>query len=159
MPIQRRHLLATATVLCAAALATLSPAAFAAERGTRDEAKVLSDAVTAHIKKVGIEQAAKDLSTDRAKWTNKDLFAFVQEFSGVMRYHLNEKMIGKNFLEVKDASGKEFAKEMVTVAKGGKPGWVDYEWAHPVTKKVEDKSAYIQRVPGTELLVGVGFYR
>lgn len=159
MPIQRRHLLATATVLCAAALATLSPAAFAAERGTRDEAKVLSDAVTAHIKKVGIEQATKDLSTDRSKWTNKDLFAFVQEFSGVMRYHLNEKMIGKNFLEVKDASGKEFAKEMVTVAKGGKPGWVDYEWAHPVTKKVEDKSAYIQRVPGTELLVGVGFYR
>ena len=159
MSLQRRHLLCTAGILCATALATLAPAALASERGTREEAKTLSDAVTAHIKKVGIEQAAKDLASDRAKWTHKDLFPFVQEFSGVMRYHLNEKMIGKNFLEVKDASGKEFAREMVTVAKGAKPGWVDYEWAHPVTKKVEDKSAYIQRVAGTELLVGVGFYR
>jgi cytochrome c len=155
MSIDRRLCLATLAV----ATATFCFPASAAEHGTREEAKALSDAVTAHIRKVGVEQAAKDLATDRARWTNKDLFAFVQEFSGVMRYHLNEKMIGKNFLEVKDASGKEFAKDMVAVAKGGKPGWVDYEWAHPVTKKVEDKSAYIQRVPGTELLVGVGFYR
>lgn len=158
MLLPRRFILATA---CAAAFSVAGPgvALAAGEHGSRDEAKALSDAVTAHIKKVGIEQAAKDLAADKAKWTTKDLFPFVQEFSGTMRHHINEKMIGKNFLEVKDASGKEFAKEMVVVAKGSKPGWVDYEWAHPVTKKVEDKSAYIQRVPGTELLVGVGVYR
>ncbi len=71
-----------------------------------------------------------------------------------------QPVTGKNFLEVKDASGKEFSKEMVAAAKSPKSnGWVDYEWAHPTTKKVEDKTAFIQRVAGTELLVGVGFYR
>lgn len=156
MPIQRRHLLSTLAVLAAT---PLSPLALAAETGSREEAKALCDAAAAHIKKVGIDQAAKDFGADRAKWTPKDLYPFVQEFSGTMRFHINEKMVGKNLLEVKDASGKEFDKEMVQVAKSGKPGWVDYEWAHPVTKKVEDKTSYIQRVPGTELFVGVGVYR
>jgi signal transduction histidine kinase len=81
------------------------------------------------------------------------------EFEGVMRFHLNQKMIGKNFLEVKDASGKEFGKEMVSVAKSTKPGWVDYEWTHPATQRIEDKKSYVQRVPGTDVLVGVGIYR
>jgi cytochrome c len=142
-----------------ASLAVATPV-LADERGNRDEAKALCEAASAHVKKVGVDQAAKDFASDKAKWAPKDLFPFVQEFTGVMHYHVNGKMIGKNFLEVKDASGKEFSKDMVAVAKSGKGnGWVDYEWAHPVSKKVEDKSAYIQRVSGTDLLVGVGYYR
>lgn len=153
--IQRRLCFALAFT----ALAALSGHAWSSDRGSKEEARALSDAATAHIKKVGIEQAAKDFATDRARWMPKDLFPFVQEMSGVMRFHINDKLIGKNLLEVRDASGKEFAKEMVNVARSGKAGWVDYEWAHPVTKKVEDKSAYIQRVAGADMLVGVGVYR
>lgn len=152
----RRHF--AVAVACALA-AFVSLPALSQERGSRDEARALNDAAVAHIKKVGIDQAAKDFATDRAKWMPKDLYPFVQDFSGVMRFHLNDKMIGKNFIDVKDASGKEFAKEMTSVAKTKSTGWVDYEWAHPATKKVEDKTSYIQRVPGTEMFVGVGIYR
>ena len=155
MPLTRRHL---AAALALSAVLTL-PAA-AQERGTREDAKALNDAAVAHIKKVGLDQAAKDFGTDRAKWMPKDLYPFVQDFTGVMRFHLNDKMIGKNFIEVKDASGKEFAKEMTSVAKSAKAtGWVDYEWTHPATKKIEDKTSYIQRVPGVDAFVGVGIYR
>lgn len=154
MTITRRALFA---LIAAAAVAM---PALADDHGSREEAKALCDAAAAHVKKVGADQAAKDFASDKAKWMPKDLFPFVQDFSGVMHFHINGKMIGKNFLEVKDASGKEFAKEMVAAAKSPKSnGWVDYEWAHPTTKKVEDKTAFIQRVAGTELLVGVGFYR
>jgi cytochrome c len=152
MPATRR--LATALLLSA----LLSPA-FAQDRGTKDEAKALNDAAIAHIKKLGLEQAMKDFGTDRARWMPKDLYPFVMEFGGVMRFHLNDKMIGKNLLDVKDASGKEFGKEMAALAKAGKTGWVDYEWTHPATKKIEDKSAFIQRVPGSDMFVGVGVYR
>ena len=62
-------------------------------------------------------------------------------------------------LDVKDAAGKEFGREMVGVAKTKGTGWIDYEWAHPATKKVEDKTAFIQRVPGADAFVGVGVYR
>lgn len=139
--------------------ATLCAPAFADERGSKDEAKALNDAAVAHIKKVGVEQAFKDFRTDHARWMPKDLYPFVMEFGGTMRYHLNEKMMGKFMLEVKDASGKEFGKEMVSIAKGKGTGWVDYEWAHPATKKIEDKTAYVQRLPGAEMFVGVGVYR
>lgn len=150
---QRRSLLA-ATLIAT----TLALPAFAQERGTKDEAKALNDAAVAHIKKVGMEQAAKDFA-DKSTWMKKDLYPFVMDFGGVMRYHLNDKMIGKAMLDVKDASGKEFGKEMLSIAKTKSTGWVDYEWTHPATKKIEDKSAFIQRVPGAELFVGVGIYR
>lgn len=155
MSMTRRTFILTAGAVAAA----MSMPATALDHGSREEAKALCDAVTAHIRKVGIDQAAKDFATDRSRWMTKDLFPFVQEFSGTMRYHINEKLIGKNTLEVKDASGKEFSKDMVAIARSGRTGWVDYEWAHPVTRKVEDKSAYVQRVPGTDMLVGVGVYR
>jgi signal transduction histidine kinase len=155
----RRHFCIAAAVAAGATLLCSAPVLAAAEHGSRDEAKALCDAAAAHVKKVGIDQAVKDFAADRVKWMPKDLFPFVQEFSGSMRFHINEKLIGKNTLAVKDASGREFAVEMVQVARSGKAGWVDYEWAHPVSKKVEDKSAYVQRIPGTEMLVGVGVYR
>jgi len=140
--------------------ALLALPAFAQDRGSRDDAKALNDAAVAHIKKVGIDQAVKDFGTDKARWMPKDLYPFVQDFAGIMRFHLNDKMIGKNFMDVKDASGKEFAKEMTSVAKSAKAvGWVDYEWTHPATKKIEDKTSYIQRVPGADMFVGVGIYR
>lgn len=155
MILSRRH---AAVALALSAL--LAVPALAQERGSREEAKALNDAAVAHIKKVGIDQAVKDFATDKAKWMPKDLYPFVQDFTGIMRFHLNDKMIGKNFIDVKDASGKEFAKEMTSVARSSKAvGWVDYEWTHPATKKIEDKTSYIQRVPGADMFVGVGIYR
>jgi signal transduction histidine kinase len=150
----RRHVLAAA-VLGAALL----PPAFAQDRATKDEARALNDAAVAHIKKVGIEQALRDFGSDRARWMPKDLYPFVMDFSGVMRFHISDKMVGRNALDVKDSSGKEFGREMLATAKGKGSGWVDYEWAHPATRKVEDKTAFVQRVPGVEAFVGVGVYR
>lgn len=152
---RQRRMLLTATLLAATLGASTT---FAQERGSKDEAKALNDAAIAHIKKVGIDQAAKDFA-DKNRWMVKDLYPFVMDFGGVMRYHLNDKMIGKVMLDVKDASGKEFGKEMLNLAKTKNTGWVDYEWAHPATKKIEDKTAFIQRVPGADLFVGVGIYR
>lgn len=144
-----------------AALAAAVPAALAAaETGSKDEAKALCEAAAAHIKKVGLEQATKDFAADRAKWMPKDLYPFVMSFDGIMRFHLSDKLINKHMLDVKDASGKEFGKEMIAAAKSPKAtGWVDYEWMHPVTKKVEDKTSYVMRVQGAEMFVGVGVYR
>lgn len=148
------------TVLAIAACFAVALSAQAAEHGTKDEARALNDAAVAHIKKVGLDQAAKDFGADKAKWMPKDLYPFVMDFGGVMRFHVSEKMVGRNVLDVKDASGREFGREMVATAKGSKgTGWIDYEWANPATKKVEDKTSYIQRVPGADMFVGVGVYR
>lgn len=143
-----------------AALPALGSVALAAEAGSKDEAKALCEAAVAHIKKVGLDQASKDFTADRGKWMPKDLYPFVMQFDGIMKFHLSDKLINKNMLDVKDASGKEFGRDMVAAAKSAKAtGWVDYEWMHPATKKVEDKTSFVMRVPGADLFVGVGVYR
>jgi cytochrome c len=152
----RRRVLTVAAV-SVALCSTLSWASDA-ERGTRPEAKALAEAAAMHVDKVGSEQAFKDFTAD-AKWRPKDMYVFAQNMDAVMTYHgANPKLIGKNFAEVKDTSGKEFNKEMVATAKKGS-GWVDYQWAHPVSKKVEDKTSFIVRTNKPEGFVGVGIYR
>jgi signal transduction histidine kinase len=134
--------------------------AFAQDHGSKDEAKALVNAALAHIKKVGNEQAFKDFTSDKASWNKKDLYVFVQEFSGTVLAHgTNEKLVGKNLLDMKDQNGKAFAREFVSVGSTKGEGWVDYDWSHPVTKKAEAKSSFVKRIPGFDGVVVVGIYR
>ncbi len=132
----------------------------ASERGTREEAKAMVEQAIAHIRKVGPEKAFEDFTRDKANWVNKDLYVFVFDLEANWKAHgANERLVGKNLMNLKDQNGKEFIKEFVQVAAGKGEGWVDYDWAHPTTKKVEDKTSLIKRVPSTNLAVGVGIYR
>ncbi|MBT0569430.1 cache domain-containing protein [Curvibacter sp. CHRR-16] len=134
--------------------------ASAQEHGTKDEAKAMVNAALAHVKKVGAEQAFKDFSTDKANWNKKDLYVFVMDMKGVMIAHgANEKLIGKNLIELKDQNGKQFIRGFVDAMTAGSETWVDYDWANPVTKKLEGKSSYLKRIPGFDGFAGVGIYR
>ncbi len=153
----RRHLFTL--ILATAAALSLVPVAQADERGSKDEAKAMTDAAFEHVKKVGFEKAAKDFTSDKANWTKKDLYVILFDLKGTFRGNgANDKLVGRDMSNMKDASGKLiYAAMMDTVAKG--PGWVDYEWANPLTKKVEGKSTYVRKTPGGDGLVGVGIYR
>lgn len=140
--------------------AVLSVSALAQDHGTKDEAKAMSTAALAHIKKVGNDQAFKDFTSDKANWTKKDLYVFAMDLKGVVLAHgANEKLVGKNLIELKDQNGKLFAREFVDVGTSKGEGWVDYDWANPVTKKVEGKSSFVKRIPGFDGFVVVGVYR
>ncbi|HEX6362949.1 MAG TPA: cache domain-containing protein [Albitalea sp.] len=148
-------------LLAGLAFVLLAPAGLAQERGTKEEAKALADAAAAHVKKVGAEKAFKDFSNDKAAWTRKDLYVIAFDMSGQCLAHgANEKLIGKNLIEMKDQHGKYFTKAIIDVAKGASgSGWTDYEWVHPQTKKLEPKSTYSVKLTGFEGVVGVGIYR
>ena len=139
---------------------SLAQGAMADERGTKDEAKAMVEAAVAHAKKVGPEQAFKDFTDKGNKdWHKKDLYVFAYTMDGVSVAHgANEKLVGKNLLELKDPNGKPLIRELRdTAAKG--PGWVDYEWPHPETKKNESKASYVHKFANFEGFVGVGVYR
>ena len=138
----------------------LSVSAVAQDHGTKDEAKALVDAALAHIKKVGNEQSFKDFTSDKASWTKKDLYVFVMDAKGgTLAHGSNEKLVGKNMIDLKDQNGKLFMRELTDLSATKGEGWVDYDWAHPVSKKVEGKSTYVKRIPGFEGSVSVGVYR
>jgi cytochrome c len=60
---------------------------------------------------------------------------------------------------MKSPDGKFFAREFIQVAKTTGTGWVDYQWVNPQTKKIENKTSYVMRVPGMDVLIGCGIYK
>lgn len=134
--------------------------AVAAEAGTKEEAKAMAMAAVEHVKKVGPEKAFKDFTTDKAAWTRKDLYVMAYDSKGNCVGHgANEKLVGKNLIELKDPNGKQLVKEMTDAAMGKGSAWVDYDWPHPQTKKVEGKTTFVHKLANFEGWVGVGVYR
>lgn len=130
------------------------------ERGTREEARAMVDAAVEHVKKVGPEQAFKDF-TDKANatWHKKDLYVFAYTRDGVNVAHgANERLVGKNLIEVRDPNGKFLIKALRDAALAG-GGWVEYEWPHPLTKRVEAKASYVRQTVNYDGWLGVGVYR
>ncbi len=135
-------------------------AAWAQEHGSADEAKALAAKGLAHIKAVGTAKAFEDFSAKDGKWLNKDLYIVILGFNGeVLAHGVNKGLIGKNMMEVKDPNGKAFTRDMIDVAKAKGAGWTDYMFTNPVTKKVEPKSTYTERIPGFDGVIGVGIYK
>lgn len=134
--------------------------ALAQENGTRDEAKAMVDAAVAHIKKVGHEKAFADFSDKANKdWQKKDLYVFAYDMKGVNVAHgANDKLIGKNLIDLKDPNGKLLIQELRATAQKG-DGWVEYDWPHPQSKKIESKVSYVRKTEGFDGFVGVGVYR
>jgi cytochrome c len=152
--ITKRHLLGAAFALA------FSATALAQDNGTRDEAKAMVDAAVEHVKKVGPEQAFKDFSDKSNKaWQKKDLYVMAYNMDGTCVGHgANDRLIGKNLNELKDPNGKPLIQELSSAAKKG-GGWVEYDWAHPQTKKIESKVTYARKLANFDGWVGVGVYR
>jgi len=148
-------------IACGLVSCAFGTSALAQERGSFDEAKAMVMKGLEHIKKVGHETAFKDFTEDKANWNNKDIYLFAVGKNGVMTAHgVNAKQVGKDFWEVKDANGKLLFQEFTKIVeKGSGNGSVEYEWAHPTTKKIETKISYIAKVPNTDYYIGAGAYK
>ena len=75
---------------------------------------------------------------------------------GVVRAHgANEKMIGKNLIALKDVDGKAFVQERVDLGKTKGTFWQDYKFTNPVSKKIEPKVMYCEKLGDTAVCGGV----
>jgi len=137
----------------------ISGAVAAAERGSADEAVAMVKKAIAYMKEHGKEKAFAEFGNmSNAQFHDRDLYIFVYDMNGNNVAHGNNpKMVGKNLLEMKDHDGKFIIKGFIDVANSKGKGWVDYKWPNPVTKAVEQKSGYIEKVDN--LIVGSGIYK
>lgn len=149
---------ATKIALCLGAL-TLGFAAFAAEKGTADEASAMVKKGLEFIKANGKDKSFAEFSNPSGQFIKGDLYVMCYDMEGNNKCHGgNPKLVGKNLLEIKDANGVFIVKSFIEVAKGKGKGWVDYKWPNTVTKAVENKSTYVEKVDDG-LLIGVGIYK
>ena len=130
----------------------------AAQFGTAAEAEALVKKAVQLIKTDGKEKAFVEINNPKGKFIDRDLYIFVYDMTGKCVAHgFNQKMIGKDLIEMKDKDGKYFVKERIEIAKTKGKGWQDYEFTDPITKKIEHKSAYIEKLD--DLIVGCGIYK
>ena len=73
----------------------------------------------------------------------------------VLAHGQNEKMVGRNLIDLKDVDGKEFVRERVELGKAKTSFWQDYKFTNPVSKKVEPKQMYCERQDDTVVCGGI----
>jgi signal transduction histidine kinase len=148
----------SAAVLGIGMLAAAPPAS-AADKATADEAVAMVKKAAAMIQSNGREKAFSAFAdTANPAFHDRDLYIYVYDLNGVALAHgINPKMVGKPLIGLKDNEGKSVVKEMVDLAKTKGKGWVDFKWPNPVTKAVESKSGYVEKVDN--MLVGSGIYK
>jgi cytochrome c len=151
-------LLATSTAFCIAALGA-SGNALAQKKGefaTKDEAIAMVKKGVAFIKKEGKDKGYAEITNKKGQFTDRDLYLVVYGLDGVVRAHgANEKMVAKNLIELKDIDGKPFVKERVELGKANATFWQDYKFSNPVSKKIEPKQMYCERLEDTVVCGGI----
>lgn len=140
--------------------AFIGTTACAAERGTADEANALVKKAVAHLKANGKEKAFAAFNDPKGQFVDRDLYIFVYDMQGTNLSIGNGnagKMVGKNLIDMRDTDGKYIIKSFIETANSKGKGWIDYKWPNPVTKAVESKSSYIEKVD--DVIVGAGIYK
>lgn len=149
-----RHLPSRAA-LCAAALVLAGQPAGAA---TAEEARAFSERAAAHIKAVGEARAFADFTSRDGGFIDGELYIFCYDRNGLNKAHGgNPAFVGRNLLRIKDPDGTEPNALIVKMGFENGRGWVDFKWPNPVTKRIEDKSAYVIRT--NDVVCGAGYYR
>jgi len=127
------------------------------ESVTAKEAEAMVKKGVAYIKANGKEKGYAAINDrDNKDFHDRDLYLAVHKLDGTCVAHgTNEKMVGKNFIEMKDIDGKEYIKERVQFAQSKPSFYTDYKFPNPVTKKIEAKTAYCERLDDTIVCGGI----
>lgn len=150
--------LLTGAALSLCMLAPLTPALAAAAHGSADEAMALAKKAVKYYKANGREKALAEFNKPNGEFVDRDLYITATGVDGVTVAHgANPKLVGKSLMELKDVDGKAFIKSFVEVANTKGSGWVDYKWPNPVTKVIEQKSSYVEKVDN--LVITCGIYK
>lgn len=126
--------------------------------GTADQAKGMVDEAVAFMQANGKENALAEINNPKGKFVQGGLYVFAYDLNAtVIAMPVNPKLVGKNLMEVPDADGKLFRKEIVEVAKTKGVGWVDYKYRNPENSKIEHKTTYLKKV--NDIIVCCGIYK
>ena len=141
-----------------AATAIFTATSVAAVAATPEQAKALSERAAAYIEQVGDEEAFADFTRIDGGFVDGELYVFCYDHRGVnMAHGGNPSFVGRNLLHIKDPDGAEPNLLIVKMGFEQGRGWVDFKWPNPVTKRIQNKSAYIIRT--NDVACGVGYYR
>ena len=146
------------TWIKAAAAVVLSATAALASADTAEAKAMLAEAHATVVSK-GLTAAAAEFNAG-GKWKRGTAYVVLVNFDGgtLLAHADNPRMAGKTMIEARDASGKAFVQETIANVKASGESLVEYRWANPSTKKIDNGRLMARRVPGQDAYVAVGYW-
>jgi cytochrome c len=127
---------------------------------TLEEAKVLGEKAAAYVKANGKEKGIAEINNPKGQFVKGEMYVTFHDYQGVFLANpVAPALVGQNHYNLKDPDGKFFVREMIEVAKTKGSGWVEYVWTNPVTKKIQPKKSWVQRIEGTETYTLSGLFQ
>lgn len=132
-------------------------AAHAEERAKPEDAKAMLAKAVAYMKANGNEKAVAEFSRKDGAFVDRDLYVTVYDMTGKTLAHINPRMVGKDNINLQDAEGKFHIKERLEIAKAKGKGQQEFKFLNPVSKQIEPKLMFFEKVG--DLLVACGSYK
>jgi cytochrome c len=127
---------------------------------TLDEAKALGEKAAAYVKANGKEKGIAEINNPKGQFVKGEMYVTMHDFKGMFLANpVAPGMVGQTLYDLKDPNGKLFVREAIEVAKTKGSGWTEYIWTNPVTKKVQPKKSWVQRIEGTEMYTLSGLFQ
>ena len=139
------------------ALALAVAPAWGAASASRDEAVAMVKKGVAFIKANGVEKGYAAISDKAGPFVDRDLYLVVYGLDGKCHAHgANPKQIGRDLIDLTDVDGKYFVKDRVAMVRAKPTGaWQEYKFTNPVSKKIEPKVMYCEKLAETAVCGGV----
>ena len=151
-----RRIAALAAAVAATMALSAGPAAAKEGNANKEDALSAVKKGVAFIKANGKDKGYAEVSNKQGQFIDRDLYLVVYGLDGTVRAHgANDKMVGKNLIELKDVDGKAFVKERVDLAQVKGSFWQDYKFTNPVSKKIEPKQMYCEKLEDAVVCGGI----
>src|SRR5262245_1232563 len=122
---------------------------------TKDEVVAMVQKAVAAIKSMGAEKAYAEFDDKSGQFVRGDFYISVIGLDGkLLAYGADSHHVGDNVMAIKDGDGREIIKERVQLAQKQQSFWQSYKFMNPVTKTVEPKAMYCERLRSEERRVG-----
>ena len=152
----RKEFKKVAVFAAVAAVALSSGMAWTADRVTAKEAEAMVKKAVVFIKTNGKAKGYAEITNKKGQFVDREFYISVYTMDGTMMAHGgNEKMVGRNFIELKDIDGKELVRERLDLVKTKPSFWQDYKWSNSVSKTIEAKSMYCERLEDNVVCGGI----
>jgi cytochrome c len=92
------------------------------------------------------EKAFPAISDPAGAFHQGEVYVVVIDRKGVVRAHINSKLIGANMWEAADPDGVKFTQLSWTATDKSETAWITYKFTNPESKKIEPKKAWVHRV-------------
>ena len=139
------------------ALTTLLATGAQAEgKANADEAMVMVKKAVAFIGANGPEKSHATFSDKSGGFVDRDLYIVVYGLDGkVLAHGSNAKLVGKDLSDAQDVDGVYYVRDRIRLAKEQGKFWQDYKFVNPLTKKIEPKRMYCERLGETAVCGGI----